>query len=94
MHDKGIPMDSTTLAEDERRQRAVLAHVLDRHPVHLTKEELIRELTQGREVEFAEADAIERAVEILAGAGLLHRGEDTIRPSAAALHVHILNKGE
>ena len=50
----------------------------------MTVEELIRELAADPE-EFAERDAIERAVRDLARAGLLHRNGEFAIPSRAAL---------
>ncbi len=74
----------TTWAEDESMESAVLRQLLDLHPARLTREELAREFadTGGS---FAERDAVERAVRELAGAGLLHRGEEFVAPTRAAL---------
>lgn len=93
MHDKGNSPDWTTAAADEKDQRAVLNLVLDRHPVQLTIEELIRDLAQGREVDFTDTDPVERAVEALAGVGLLHRTDGSVRPTLAAVHFHNLSQG-
>lgn len=75
----------TTWAEDEGVESAVLRQLLDLHPARLTLTELKREMSGGRE-EFAERDAVERAVRELTAAGLLHRGqEEFVVPTRAAL---------
>ena len=74
----------TTWAEDEGIESAVLRQLLDLHPAQLTPEELLREMSGGQRV-FAEHDAVERAVRELTAAGLLHRGEDFVTPTRAAL---------
>lgn len=74
----------TNWAEDEGIESAVLSQLLDLHPAQLTPEELLREMSGGRRV-FAERDAVERAVRELAAAGLLHKGEDFVTPTRAAL---------
>ncbi len=74
----------TTWAEDESMESAVLRRLLDLHPTRLTREELLRELGGGG---FAERDAVERAVRDLAAAGLLHRGEEFVAPTRAALRL-------
>jgi hypothetical protein len=53
--------DSPNHAQDIRDQGITLMHVLHRHPTLLTIPELVREITSGSE-DFAETDAIERAV--------------------------------
>ncbi|HET8565576.1 MAG TPA: hypothetical protein VFL77_03785 [Solirubrobacterales bacterium] len=74
----------TTWAEDESVESAVLRQLLDLHPTRLTLEELLREVSGGRD-SFAEHDAIDRAVRDLAAVGLLHRGEEFVAPTRAAL---------
>lgn len=74
----------TTWAEDETMESAVLRQLLDLHPTRLTLEELMREVDVSGG-SFAERDAVERAVRQLAGAGLLHRGEEFVAPTRAAL---------
>jgi len=74
----------TTWAEDEGVEFAVLRQLLDLHPTRLTVEELIRELAGGRS-DFAVQDAVERAVRDLAATGLLHRGDEFVAPTRAAL---------
>lgn len=75
---------SPTEAEDIRDQGVVLVHVLSRHPTLLTIPDLVREITSGSE-DFAEGDAIERAVRDLDGVGLLHCPGGLAVPSPAAL---------
>lgn len=74
----------TTWAEDESLESAVLRQLLDLHPTRLTLEELLREVGGGRG-SFAERDAIKRAVRDLAAVGLVHRGEEFLTPTRAAL---------
>jgi hypothetical protein len=74
----------TNWAEDESVESAVLRQLLDLHPTRLTLEELAREFG-ARSTDFAANDAVERAVRDLAGAGLLHQGEEFVVPTRAAL---------
>ena len=74
----------TPAAEDAATESAVLQRVLDFHPVLVTLAELIREI-DGESADFAERDAIERAVRDLTGAGLLHRHDTFVIPTRAAL---------
>jgi len=74
----------TTWAEDEAMESAVLRELLDLHPTRLTLEEVAREVA-GNGGGFAERDAVERAVRELSGAGLLHRGDEFVAPTRAAL---------
>ena len=73
-----------TVEEDDEVEATVLRQLLERHPSHLSLEELTREIVVDPEC-FAERDAIERAVRDLARAGLLHRNEDFVFPTRAAL---------
>lgn len=75
--------------EDAATESAVLQHLIALHPIQITVSELIRELSSDPN-EFAERDAIERAVRDLAGAGLVHRSHDFVLPSRAALRFHEL----
>jgi predicted transcriptional regulator len=79
----------TTWAEDEDVESAVLQQLLDLHPTRLTLEELSREFG-ARRSDFAAHDAVERAVRDLAAAGLLHRGEEFVAPTRAALRFNEL----
>jgi DNA-binding HxlR family transcriptional regulator len=74
----------TTLVEDEDFESAVLRQLLDLHPTRLTVSELTRELSGGHGG-FAERDALERAIRDLAAVGLLHRNEEFVAPTRAAL---------
>ena len=65
-------------------ESAVLQQLLALHPVQLTLAELTREVTDDPE-QFAQRDAVERAVRELASAGLVHRGNDFVVPTRAAL---------
>jgi hypothetical protein len=77
--------DIRTPAEDDAVvEAAVLRHLLVLHPVQITFDELLRELAVTPE-DFSQRDAIERAVRDLAAAGLLHRRQDFVIPSRAAL---------
>lgn len=73
-----------THAEDRAFEAVVLRRLLALHPTHVTLAELTRELGADRGG-FAERDAVERAVDELARAGLLHRTDDLVLPSRAAL---------
>ena len=81
---KTINDNRTTLAEDEDFESVVLRQLLDLHPMQLTVSELTRELG-GKRGDFAERDALERAIRDLAAAGLLHRSEEFVAPTRAAL---------
>ncbi|MEZ5078937.1 MAG: hypothetical protein R2725_16015 [Solirubrobacterales bacterium] len=86
MHDDDIPRRERTTAEHDRSyRRAVLDHVIYRHPAHLRVAELVLEITAGREREFEGSDAIERAIRDLTGAGLLHCPSAVVMPTNAAL---------
>jgi DNA-binding HxlR family transcriptional regulator len=74
----------TTLVEDEGFESAVLRQLLDLHPTRLTVSELTRELG-GDRGGFAERDALERAIRELTAVGLLHRSEEFVAPTRAAL---------
>lgn len=70
--------------EDDAIEAAVLRHLLSLHPAQIVFDELLREIA-GDPEDFAERDAIERAVRDLAAAGLLHRNGEVVLPSRAAL---------
>jgi hypothetical protein len=74
----------TTRAGDIATESVVLQLVLELHPTVLTVPEIIREVA-GEEPEFAQRDAVERAVRDLAGAGLLHNRDEFALPTRAAL---------
>ena len=79
----------TPAAEDAATESAVLQQVLDLYPTQVTYAELLREVG-GQSAGFGERDALERAVRDLVGAGLLHRHDDFILPSRAALRFNEL----
>lgn len=70
--------------QDAVIEAAVLRQLLALHPAQLTVEEVLREIADDPG-DFAQRDAIERALRELAAAGLLHRNGDVVLPSRAAL---------
>jgi hypothetical protein len=68
---------------DLRTERVVLAFLLDEHPTRLTVHELAFALDAK---DFAEKDAIARAVSDLAGVGLVRVDGEVVSPTRAALH--------
>jgi len=81
---KGPGQIRTPREEDRRFETAVLQQLLAIHPNPVTLAELVDEIA-GKGCDFAQRDAIERAVHALAGCGLLHRSEALVLPSRAAL---------
>lgn len=75
--------------DDRKAQRIVLIHVLAIHPMYLRIPELVRSITAGSE-EFAETDAIERAIRDLTGVGLLDCPGGVVMATSAALHADCL----
>jgi len=71
--------------EDATVETAVLRQVLALHPIQITFDELLREVASQPE-DFSERDAIERAVRELTAAGLVHRNDNFVLPSRAALY--------
>lgn len=71
---------------DTTIEAAVLRQLLALHPVQLTVGELAREIG-GEAGDFAETDAVERAVRELVAAGLAHRNGEVVIPSRAALRL-------
>jgi hypothetical protein len=80
----GSDDSGTTRQHDLATESAVLQQLLDLHPAQLTVAELVREIG-GERAGFAERDAIERAVRDLGAVGLLHRKDEFVLPSRAAL---------
>jgi hypothetical protein len=78
--------------DDTDVEATVLRQLLLIHPTQVTVEELIRDIAVDAE-EFAERDAIERAVRDLGRAGLLHRNGEFAIPSRAALRFNELLGG-
>lgn len=81
---KGLGQIRTPHEEDRRFETAVLQQLLAIHPNPVTIAELVDEIA-GKGCDFAQRDAIERAVHSLAGCGLLHRNGALVLPSRAAL---------
>jgi hypothetical protein len=82
----------TTVAEDAATESALLQQLLDLHPTQVTLDELVREVG-GEKAQFAERDAIDRAVRDLSGAGLLHLRDGFVLPTRAALRFNeLLNR--
>jgi hypothetical protein len=79
----------TPAEEDSATELAVLQQVLALHPIQVTVAELTREVG-GSLSDFAQRDAIERAVRDLVGAGLLHRLDSFVLPTRAALRFYEL----
>jgi hypothetical protein len=78
--------------EDATFEAAVLQQLLALHPTQITFGELLRVMTVDSG-DFAQRDALERAVRDLAASGLLHRNGDVVLPSRAALHFDELLEG-
>jgi hypothetical protein len=74
-----------TESEDATVQRAVLALLLAEHPTQMTVSELVGEVADRDD--FAQRDAVERALRDLAAAGLVQRHRDLVLPTRAALHL-------
>lgn len=80
-------------AQDLRDQGSALIYVLTLYPTHLRLSELIQEVSAGA-ADFAQRDAIERAVRDLVGVGLLFRSDGLVLPTRAALRFNeILGAG-
>jgi hypothetical protein len=77
--DRGTPS-----AADAATESAVLQQLLALHPIQVTAAELVREVG-GESPDFAERDAIERAIRDLTGAGLVHEHDSFVIPTRAAL---------
>jgi hypothetical protein len=71
-------------AEDERLEWVVLENVLKEHPTQLTEAEIVLARCRA-EGDFAEVDAVERALKELVGAGLLRREGRSFLPTRPAL---------
>lgn len=68
----------------DRFLRQALVQVLTLHPTQLRLSELVLEIVAGTP-DFAQKDAIERAVRDLVAAGLLFRNGELVLPTRAAL---------
>jgi len=74
----------TPAAEDAATESAILQLVLELHPAQVTAADLLREIG-GESPGFAQRDAVERALRDLVAVGLLHRHDDFLQPTRAAL---------
>lgn len=79
------------LTADESIQTAVLTSILAEHPVQLTPNDLYRERKDPSDAR--ERDDVDRAIDALVVAGLIHRSGPFVVPSRAAvkfdeLHSH------
>lgn len=83
---------SSPAGEDTRTESAVLALLLEEHPIHLTMDELVLVLHADPE-RGDPKDAAHRAVRELVGAGLVHRDGSFLFPSRAALYFDALEVG-
>lgn len=83
---------SSPAGEDTRTESAVLALLLEGHPIHLTMDELVLVLHADPE-RGDSADAAQRAVRELVGAGLVHRDGSFLCPSRAAFYFDALEVG-
>lgn len=70
-------------------QAALLDHVLDEHPTHLRRCDLVRELCRNP-CDFDERDTVDRAIDVLVKVGLLDRNGKYVLPTPSALHFHNL----
>lgn len=86
------PDPSSPAGEDTRTESAVLALLLEEHPIHLTMDELVLVLHADPE-RGDPADAALRAVRELVGAGLVYREGRFLTPSRAALYFDGLELG-
>lgn len=75
--------------EDATVEAAVLQQLLALHPVQLTRAETVREIA-GASTDFAKTDPVERAIDQLTVAGLLHVNGNLVVPSRAALRFYEL----
>lgn len=88
--DRGSGDPLTPAEEDARTERIVLRRVLALHPTHLTLPELATEVCEDPD-DFAEGDALARAVRDLGVAGLLRMNGPVVIPTRAAVHFDALN---
>lgn len=86
MHDQRKA--ASNAAEDQRDERAILAHLVETFPQTLRLSDLIREM--GGSEDFKKRDAIERAVRELVQGGLLFRCSGAVLPTRTALRAYEL----
>lgn len=82
----------TPAEEDARTERIVLMRVLALHPTHLTMPELAAEVLEDPD-DFAEGDALARAVRDLGAAALVRMNGIVVMPTRAAVHLDNLTRG-
>lgn len=75
----------TPAEKDAETEFVVLSFLLDEHPAHLTIPEVSRALNAVPDT-FGTRDAVERAIVVLDGAGLLHSKGGFAVPTRAALY--------
>jgi hypothetical protein len=75
--------------EDTATETVILRHLLALHPSQITFEELLREVVSEPD-DFAQRDAIERGVRDLVATGLLHRKDQFVVLSRAAVRIEQL----
>lgn len=85
MQSKGIGAGESPADDDLRDQATVLRRVLALHPTQMTFPELAREVCEDPD-DFAEGDALARAVRDLGVAGLLRMNGVHVVPTRAAIH--------
>ncbi|HEX8752794.1 MAG TPA: hypothetical protein VF731_05185 [Solirubrobacterales bacterium] len=90
--DRASADPASPATEDAQVESAVLGFVLEAHPDHLTPAELSLAVNP-QPGDFASDDAIQRAVDTLVGAGLLHLAGGLAVPSRAALYFDRLRVG-
>lgn len=78
-----MTIHQSPVEEDDAVQQAVLANLLVEHPAQLTLLDLYRERPDPDNA--AQQDAVDRAVQSLVAAGLVHRNGPFAIPSRAAL---------
>ena len=83
--DRGSCDPLSPAEEDAKTERIVLMVVLAHHPTHLTMPELAAEVCEDPD-DFAEGDALARAVRDLGAAGLVRMNGALVMPTRAALH--------
>jgi len=81
---KGAAEPPSPQSQDHRDQAVVLTQVLASWPVHLTLDDLFREIATDPD-NFAQRDHVERAVRDLVGVGLCLRSGAAVLPTRAAL---------
>lgn len=87
--DSAAPRDLA--AQDARTENAVLAFLLEEHPIRLTLGELSLVLHADPQLDNPE-DAAKRAVRELVGAGLLHQEGRFLAPTRAAIYFERLKE--